>query len=134
VTRVVRAAREGLLGAAAALAALAAIGAWPTWRWAGVEGLAALAAGCAIAALGAFVGAAPVLRSLAAAGGARPHVAAGWAMALRSATTLAAALVVALGSELPRRPLAIWVAVAYGALLVVETRWTLRWLRAGGAD
>jgi hypothetical protein len=89
-----------------------------------------MAVACGVAALGALAGALPVLGAIAG-GDARPHAVAGWAMALRSATTLAGALLVALATELPRRPLAVWVALAYGALLVVETRWTLRWLRAG---
>lgn len=129
-----RAGASWLAGSAAALAAVAAIGYWPTARWAGPGGLRALGAGCAIAAFGALVGSAPVLIAVARGGGqaiGRPHVVAGWSMALRFGMTLAGLLVVALGYPLPRTPLAIGVAAAYGALLVVETRWMLRWLGAG---
>jgi len=32
----------------------------------------------------------------------------------------------------PRVPLVVWTGLAYVALLVSETRWTIRWLGAGG--
>lgn len=128
-----RAAGSWLAGTAAALAVAVALGVLPTLRLGGPGALAALATGCAVALAGALAGAAPVLAAVAAGGSRRPQQTAGWAMALRSLVTLGGALAVALGSDLPRLPLLAWVALAYGALLVVETRWTLRWLAAGGA-
>ena len=134
MTPVVRAAAGWLGSSAAALLVVTAIGALPTARLGGPGAMRALGAGCAIAAVGALVGALPVLGAVAAGGAPRPHVTAGWAVALRFGATLAGALATALGSTLPRLPLLLWVAIAYGALLVVETRWTLRWLRAGDAQ
>jgi hypothetical protein len=128
-----RAAGGWLAGAAAALAAVAALGAWPAARWGGADGPRALLAGCAVAAVGALAGALPVLATVARGASRRPHVVAGWSMALRFGVTLAGLAAVALGTGLPRAPLALAVAAAYGALLVTETRWTLRWLRAGAA-
>jgi hypothetical protein len=133
---VARAAAGWTGGALLALGAVAALGWWPASRAAGAAGTKALAAGCGIAGLGALVGALPVLAAVGRGGVARPHVVAGWAMALRFGATLAGLASAALGTapgELPRVPLALAVGAAYGALLVFETRWTLRWLGAGGA-
>jgi len=125
------AAREWGMSALAALAVVAALGVVPTLRLAGREGLSALAAGCAVSAVGAMLGAVPVLRAVARGGAASPVATFGAATATRLVATLAGALEVALGSELPRAPLLIWVGLAYGALLVAETRWMARWLGAG---
>lgn len=133
MSRVDRAAAAWAAQSLGALVALGLLGWLPTSRLAGAPGLSALAAGCAVALAGAICGAAPVLLALARGGPERPHVTAGWAMALRSGTTLAGALVVTLGTGVARTPFLVWVALAYGALLVVETRWTVRWLAAGGA-
>jgi hypothetical protein len=127
-----RAAGSWLAGAVVAVAVVVAVGLLPTLRLGGESALAALVAGCSVSLLGAFLGAAPVLMAVAAGGTQRPHVTAGWAMALRSGGTLAGALAGALGSSLPRVVFLAWVAIAYGALLVVETRWTVRWLDASG--
>jgi hypothetical protein len=54
-------------------------------------------------------------------------------MAWRAGGSLAGTLAVALGTGVERLPFLIWVGVAYGALLVVETRWTVRWLGSGAA-
>jgi len=126
-----RAFRDWFTGALVALAAALAIGIWPTQRLAPEAALPAVAAGCGIALAGALLGALPVLRAVARGDWGHPYGVVGWAMALRAGGTLAGALAVAYGSGLPRRTLVIWVAVAYGVLLVVETRWTARWLKAG---
>lgn len=127
----VRAAGGWLVSAGTTVLALAALGWWPTARWGGEAATRALLAGCAVSFAGAALGALPVLRALAAGGAAKPGATAGWSMALRSGATLAGALSLALGSGLPRTPLVVWIGLAYGALLVVETRWTVRWLNAG---
>lgn len=128
-----RASRGWLASTAAVIAGLAAIGYLPTRRLAGGEGLAAMAAGIAVAWFGAALGALPVLRAVAAGSRGRPVAVVGQAMALRAGATVAGALVAILGSELPRNAVAIWIGLAYAALLVVETRWTTRWLDAGAA-
>ena len=126
-----RAVGSWLAAALATVALAAALGWLPTRRLGGEAALVGLAAGCAVALAGAALGAAPVLVAVARGGG-RSHVVAGWAMALRSGATLVGALVGALGGAVPRTAFLAWVAIGYGALLVVETKWMLRWLAAGG--
>jgi hypothetical protein len=131
VSRVGAAAASWLGASLLALAVVVAVGVLPTRRLAGTAGLEALAAGCAVALAGAALGAAPVLLAVARGGVARAHAVAGRAMALRSGGTFAGALAIALGTGIARTPFLVWVGIAYGALLVVETRWTLRWLAVG---
>lgn len=126
-----RAAASWLVASAGTIVVLGLVGWWPTRGSAGEPGVAALAAGCAVALAGSLAGALPVLAAVARGGARRPQAVAGWAMALRFGATVAGALTVALGSGLPRRPLLLWVALGYAALLVVETRWMLRRLGAG---
>jgi hypothetical protein len=132
MSRVGEAARSWLVATGVALAVVVALGALPTRRLAGAEGFAALVAAVAIAWLAAALGALPVLRAVASGGTARPVAMVGQATALRAGATVAGALVAVLGSDLPRTPFVAWLALAYGALLVAETRWTTRWLRAEG--
>lgn len=123
-----------LLHCGLATVAVGALGWLPTARLAGPAGTAALLAGCATALAGAALGAAPVLWALArgdAAAGRAPAVA-GRSMALRAGGTLALALAIALGSGVERTPYVVWVGLAYAALLVAETRWTVRWLAVLG--
>lgn len=132
MSRVAAAARSWLVGCGLAIAAVVALGWLPTRRLAGPEGVPALVAGCAVALAGAALGAAPVLWALAAGEARRGPAAAGRAMALRAGGTLLLALSVALGTDVPRTPFVIWVGLGYLALLVAETRWTVRWLAVLG--
>lgn len=127
-----RAAASWLGASALALALVAAVGALPTARLAGPGGWAAMAAGCAVAFVAAALGAAPVVLALARGALERPHAVAGRGMALRAGGALAGTLAVAFGTGVARLPFLIWVGVAYGALLVVETRWLVRWIQAAG--
>jgi hypothetical protein len=131
VSKIGVAAASWLGGSALALGTAIALGFLPTRRWAGEAGLEALAAGCAVALAGSALGALPVLRAVAAGGSDRTAAVAGRAMALRAGGTLAGALALVFGTELARTPLLVWVGVGYGALLIVETRWMVRWLAAG---
>lgn len=131
MNRVGAAATGWIVSALAALAIAVAIGWLPTRRLAGDPGLAALAAGCAVAFAGAALGALPVLLAVAQGGAAKTHVVAARAMGLRAGGTLAGVLAIALGTGVARTPFLVWAGVAYGALLVVETRWTVRWLAVG---
>jgi hypothetical protein len=132
VSRVVAAARSWIVGCGLALAAVVALGWFPTRRLVGPDGLQAMAAGCVVALVGAALGAAPVLWALAQGEAGKGPAAAGRAMALRAAGTLLLALAVALGTDVPRTPFVIWVGLGYLALLVAETRWTVRWLTVLG--
>ncbi|MCB9377937.1 MAG: hypothetical protein H6511_04145 [Holophagales bacterium] len=130
MNRVGAAATGWIVSALAALAIAIVVGWFPTRRLAGEAGLAGIAAGCAVAFAGAALGAMPVLLALAQGGAAKSHVVAARAMGLRAGGTLAGTLAIALGTGIARTPFLIWTGVAYGALLVVETRWTVRWLAA----
>lgn len=124
-----RAALEWAALALPALAVLAAVGWLPTRRMAGPGSLAALGAGLGIGGAASALAALPVLFALAAETPPKPQATVGWAMALRFLGTLAGTASVALGTDLPRVPLVVWVMLAYFVLLVVETRWAARWLR-----
>ena len=114
-----------------AIGVTVAAGWWPTERLGGAGAIEALVAGCAVGLAGSAVGAVPVLVAVARPAAAKAHVVAGVSMALRAAGTTIGAVVVTLGDRVPRVPFLAWVGLAYGALLLVETRWTLRWLVAG---
>jgi len=92
----------------------------------------AIAAGCAAGWLGSLAGALPVLRALRRSDRRAPNVVALSAMAWRAAGTLALGALAFAAGPWPRVPLVVWTGLAYVALLVSETRWTIRWLGAGG--
>ena len=131
MSRVDHAVLQWLGGSGVAIGLAVAVGWLPTGRWAGAGGGKAMAAGCGVALTGALAGALPVLRALARPETKRAHAAALWSMALRSGVTVVGALVVVFGTAVARTPFVLWVAWAYAALLVAETRWTVRWLGAG---
>lgn len=119
-------------GSLGTVAIVAAVGFWPTMRWGGEQALSALAAGCAAGWLGSLAGALPVLRALRRSDRRAPNVVALSAMAWRAAGTLALGALAFAAGPWPRVPLVVWTGLAYVALLVSETRWTIRWLGAGG--
>jgi hypothetical protein len=131
MSNVERAVLQWLGGSGVAIGRAGAVGWLPTERWAGPGGPTALAAGCGVALAGAMAGALPVLRALARPEAKRGNVAALVATALRSGVTVVGTLVVVFGTSVARAPFVLWVAWAYAALLVAETRWTVRWLGAG---
>jgi hypothetical protein len=128
-----RAAGGFVLLAGGVILLLVALGWLPWRRLGGEQGTASLVTGSAIAFLGALLGALPVLGAIASPGARPTPVVAAWSTAARMGGTVLLSLVVALGTGLPRRPLLIAVGLGYVALLVVETKWTLRWLRAGAS-
>ena len=131
---VLRAATSWLASAALSIGLVIALG-WLPWRRLGGEsGSSALLTGAAIAFLGALCGALPVLRFVGSPVSSSPvPVVAAWSTGLRSGATVVLALVAATGTDLARQPLLIAVGVGYLVLLVVETKWMLRWLRASGS-
>ena len=132
---VLRAATSWLVSAALSIGLVIALG-WLPWRRLGGEsGSSALLTGVAIAFLGSIGGAVPVLRWLAAPARSRSPAStvAGWSTVLRAGVTAVLALVGATGTALGRSPLLLAVGIGYAVLLVVETKWTLRWLTAGGS-
>ena len=130
---VLRAAASWLVGAGLSIGLVIALG-WLPWRRLGGEsGSSALLVGAAVAFLGALCGALPVLRAVGSPDSSSPGPAvAGWSTGLRSGGTAVLALVAVTGTDLARQPLLIAVGVGYAVLLVVETKWMLRWLRVSG--
>jgi hypothetical protein len=128
-----RAAGTWLASSLGATAVLIALGWLPWGRLGGERGTSALLVGAAVTFLGALLGALPVLRAVGSPGARPAPVVAGWSTALRMTGTLLFALVAALGTDLPRSGFLIAVGAGYLVLLLVETKWTLRWLRASEA-
>jgi len=123
--------------AAGGVAGLLVLVGWlPTGRLAGSGGVAAMLAGCAIGLAGSLVGglavacgersgpdgagrpgAPPVFRALAATG-------------LRFGVVVGLAAVAGLSGRFPLRPLLLWTAIGYLALLVVDSRYAVAAARA----
>jgi len=109
-----------VLGLLVALTAAIAIGAWPTWRLAGSGGVTAMFVGSAITLVGGLVGSCVNAFGMAQ----RPEMAGYTTMAAASARfvlTLAAALVLTLCTDMPEKPLLLWVVISYLAVLAGET-------------
>jgi hypothetical protein len=105
----------------------AALAGWvPTRRLAGEDALPALIAGCVVALLASAIGAVPVVLARS-----RPDAvrrgptAALAATGLRLAATVVLGTVAFLSGRFETRPLAIWIAIAYVVLLVVDTRYAV---------
>lgn len=106
---------------AAALAAaglLVLIGYWPTQRLAGSDALGAMFAGCAVSFLASVVGGLPLCFRRE---GSIPIFTAFVSMGLRLLAVVVLGTVAALSGFFPLRPLLLWLAIAYVALLAVDT-------------
>lgn len=116
-----------LLSVATAAAALA-IGYWPTRSLGGPGSVAAMAAGIGVALVASLAGLVPPLlvRGLGAKDRALGLLA---GSGIRFVMMLALLLVALLGTDWPKRPLALWAVIAYLALLVVDTIGLARWAR-----
>lgn len=114
-----------LLGALGATLLVAAAGALPTRNLAGEGSLEAMAVGCAVTLAASAIGAVPLVRA-----SRKPEPQAlvlgvMVAVGVRLGLVLAAALALLSGGWFPRRPLLIWIAISYLAVLVVETRFAV---------
>ena len=118
----------GVLTAAAASVALA--GHLPVGRNGGPVALRGLWLGCLVSLVAAAVGSLPLARLV---GSGDDHsgvvAAVGKATIIRFGVTLGGALWLISSGLVATRPLLLWVAVSYLALLAVETWWLLRSLR-----
>lgn len=115
-----------LVWATVGTAAVALVGYLPTLRLAGPGAVPALIAGCAVGLLASLAGGVPVALMPA---GAAPEVryrTTMLAMAVRFVVALALGLAVALSGLVPVRPLLVWVAIVYVALLVVDTWYAVK--------
>ena len=116
---------------AAAAAAVALAGYLPVGRNGGSAALRGLWLGCLVSLVAAAAGSLPLARLVGDAGNDQSGVVAavGKATIIRFGVTLAGALWLISSGLVATRPLLLWVAVSYLALLAVETWWLLRSLR-----
>ena len=118
----------GVLAAAAAMVVL--VGHFPVGRQGGSTALRGLWLGCLVSLVAAAAGSVPLARLV---GGSREDqsvvAAVGKATLIRFIVTLGVALWLVSSGWVETRPLLMWVAVSYLALLAVETWWLLRSLR-----
>jgi hypothetical protein len=129
------AARRYLLFAAAAAGAtvlLVAVGWLPIGRLAGAAGVAAMLAACAIGLVGSLLGGLPIAlaertdREAPAGRPAAPPVFRAMAgTGLRFAVVVVLVAAAGLSGRLPLRPLLVWTAISYLALLAVDTRYAV---------
>lgn len=119
-----RAARFLALTVAVACA-LALIGYFPTRRWGGEGAVVAMVAGCVISVLASLASAVPVAL---AGPGTPPPTRASLALAaigIRLAVAFALGALATFGGWFATRPLLIWLAISYIALLIVDTKYAL---------
>lgn len=127
--------------AAGATVLLVLLGWLPTGRLAGADGVAAMLAACAIGLVGSLVGGLPVAlaaradRSAPSGRPATPPVFRAMAgTGLRFAVVVALVAAVGLSGRLPLRPLLVWTAISYLALLAVDTRYAVAAASETGGD
>lgn len=111
------------------IALLLALGFVPTQRLGGSGAVQAMLIGCAVSLFGSLIGTIPMLASQRS----TPQMLLQgqlFAMLTRMVIVMAAALSIALGGWFDRAALLIWVAISYMALLVPETIWVVRQIRA----
>ena len=115
-----------LLCSAAAVLLAASMGA-VTYRFAGGAGLAAMGVALLISLVSNVVGALPACWRL---GDAEPPDAKDmlWGMAVRLGVLLLLAVPATLSDVFPRRPLLLWLAGGYFALLMMETSVVANWI------
>lgn len=102
---------------------LVLLGYWPTKELAGPGGLRAMAAGCGVSFLASGVGGLPLFFRRE---GAMPVFTAFASMGLRLLVVVALGTAAALSGRFPPRPLLLWLALAYVALLAVDTVYAVR--------
>lgn len=107
------------LASLAMAAAVAAAGYWPTLKWAGADGVPAMLAGVGIALVAALAGLAPP--ALAMHRAAQERISAMFqGIVARFAVAVMLTLAAALSDWVARRPLLIWMAIGYIALMIVD--------------
>ncbi|HKV06630.1 MAG TPA: hypothetical protein VJ725_00740 [Thermoanaerobaculia bacterium] len=114
-----------LVWATVVTAAVALLGYLPTQRLGGEGAIPAMLAGCVVGLLASLAGGAPVALGQRA-GPAAAHQTMMLAMAVRFVAALALGLAVALSGLFAVRPLLVWIAIAYVALLVVDTWYAVK--------
>lgn len=114
-----------LVWAAVATIAVALLGYLPTQRLGGEGAIPAMVAGCVVGLLASLAGGVPVALGRGAGSGA-VHQTMMLAMAVRFVAALALGLAAALSGAFVVRPLLVWIAIVYVALLVVDTWYAVK--------
>jgi hypothetical protein len=109
---------------------VALLGYWPTVRMAGPGAVGAMLVGIAASLLAGLVGAVPVGLAAAAEPGKVPQAVMA-STALRFIVVLGAAAAVILSGRFDRVVVAVWIAVSYMIMLVVDTAFAIRVVAAG---
>lgn len=113
-----------LVWATVVTAAVALVGTLPTLRLGGEGAIPAMIAGCVVGLLASLAGGVPVALGRASPRAAYPTMMA--AMAVRFVAALVLGLAVALSGAFVVRPLLVWIAIVYVALLVVDTWYAVK--------
>jgi hypothetical protein len=111
--------------AIAAGAAAALLGTAPTRRIWGAGALPAMIAGCAIGVIASAVGALPILMARRSGSAASP-VQGLLSTAIRLAVLVILGLSMGLSGWFEVRPLVVWIAIGYGALLALDVWYAVR--------
>lgn len=112
--------------ALAAATAAALLGYLPTLRLGGRGAIPAMIAGCAVGFLASLAGGVPVALGRGKLAPGAAYVMTMASMAVRFVAVLVLGLAVALSGLFERGPLLIWIAIAYLALLVVDTWYAVK--------
>lgn len=111
----------------AVTAVLVLLGWVPTQRLGGEGAVPAMLAGCAVGILASALGGVPIALARGTRGGAAQRTqAALLSMAVRLGAVVILAVAAVLSGWFPRKPLLLWVAISYVAMLVVDTRYALQ--------
>ena len=114
-----------LVWAVAAAVAAGLLGYVPTRRLGGEGALPALIAGCAIGVIASAVGALPILMARRSGAAASP-VQGLLSTAIRLAVLVVLGLSMGLSGWFEVRPLVLWIAIGYGALLALDVWYAVR--------
>lgn len=114
-----------LVWATVVTAAVALVGYLPTLRLGGEGAIPAMIAGCVVGLIASLAGGVPVALGRGAGPGAA-HQTMMLAMAVRFMAALVLGLAVALSGLFAVRPLLVWIAILYVALLVVDTWYAVK--------
>ena len=116
-----------LAWAVAVAAVLVVLGWVPTRRLGGESAVPAMFAGCVVVILASALGAVPIALAGGARGGSAQRTQAVLlSMAVRLGAVVLLAVAAVLSGWFPRKPLLLWVAISYVAMLVVDTRYALQ--------
>lgn len=115
-----------LVWATVVTAAVALVGYLPTLRLGGEGAIPAMVAGCVVGLLASLAGGVPVALGRAASSPRAAYPTMMAAMAVRFVAALVLGLAAALSGAFVVRPLLVWIAIVYVALLVVDSWYAVK--------